>query len=183
MPDEAAASDLIQMGVITGAHGVRGDVTVKSFTEVAADIAAYGPLLDRSGGRRFRLRIKGQTRGLLVASLAEVADRDTAQALKGTALFLPRSALPQPEEESFYYADLIGLRVEDLAGQELGRVQAVDDHGAGDLLTIATAGGELLLPFTRQAVPKVDLESGRLVVDPPDEILVRPDGEAGGQDG
>ncbi len=178
MADEAAAQDLIQMGVITGAHGVRGDVTVKAFTEVAQDIAAYGALQDRSG-KQYRLRLKGETRGLLVASLKGISDRDAAQRLKGTPLLLPRSALPPPEEESFYYADLIGLRVEDLAGQLLGRVSAVDDHGAGDLLTIAkAAGGELLLPFTRQAVPQVDLAGGRLVVDPPEEILVRPGGEA-----
>lgn len=178
MADETAAEELIQMGVITGAHGVRGDVTVKAFTEVARDIVAYGPLRDRSG-QQFRLRLKGETRGLLVASLQGVTDRDQAARLKGTQLLLPRSALPPPEEESFYYADLIALRVEDLEGRLIGQVKAVDDHGAGDLLTIATAaGGELLLPFTRQAVPQVDLAAGRLVVDPPAEILVPPGGKS-----
>jgi len=174
--DSAGKRPLIQMGVITGAHGVRGDVTVKSFTEVAEDLAGYGPLLDRSGRRQFRLRIKGKTRGLLVAALAEVRNRDEAEALKGTGLFLPRDSLPEPEEESFYYADLIGLRVEDGEGRLLGLVKAVDDHGAGDLLTIAREeGGELLLPFTRQVVPSVDLAARRLIVDPPHEILVRPE--------
>ncbi len=175
MPGDDAAKDLIQMGVITGAHGVRGDVTVKSFTEVPEEIAAYGPLLDRSGRREFRLRLKGETRGLLIARIAGVADRDAALALKKTALFLPRTALPEPEEESFYYSDLIGLAVEDLAGRPMGRLRRIDDHGAGDLLTIALIeGGELLLPFTCLAVPTVDLAGGRLIVDPPEEILVQP---------
>ncbi len=183
MSDDTEKRNPIQMGVITGAHGVRGDVTVKSFAEVAEDLTAYGPLSDRSGCT-YRLRLKGCTRGLLVAALAGVCDRDAAQALKGTTLFLPRSALPEPEEEDYYYADLIGLRVEDPAGQSLGRVKAVDNHGAGDLLTIALdAGEDLLLPFTCQAVLQVDLSGGRLLVDPPHEILVRPSAESAEEEG
>ncbi len=181
-----APGELIEMGVITGAHGLQGAVTVKSFAEVEEDLAAYGPLFDRSGRRQFRLRLKGRTRGLLIASIPGLTDRDQAQALKGTRLFLPRKALPEPEEESYYYTDLVGLAVEDLQGRPLGRVRAVEDHGAGDLLTIARAeGGELLLPFTRQAVPTVDLARGRLIVDPPEEILVRPRQEPAekGEDG
>ncbi len=167
---------MIQMGVITGAHGVRGAVTVKSFAELPEDLTAYGPLFDGSGKLSLRLRLAGQTRGLLIARIEGVEDRDAALALKGTGLFLPRSALPDPEEsESYYYTDLIGLRVEDRAGALLGHVVAVDNHGAGDLLTLRdAAGGEQLLPFTRAVVPEVDLAGGRLVAELPEEILVPP---------
>ncbi len=179
MNDRVGAGRMIQMGVITGAHGVRGAVTVKSFAEVGEDLTAYGPLFDGSGKVTLRLRLTGRTRGLLIARIQGIDDRDAALALKGTRLFLPRSALPAPDEsESYYYADLIGLRVEDRAGGLLGHVVAVDNYGAGDLLTLRdAAGGEQLLPFTRAVVPEVDLAGGRLVAEPPEEILVPPRSE------
>jgi len=121
MTDKVAAGRLIQMGVVTGAHGVRGAVTVKSFAENPEDLTAYGPLLDGSGKVSLRLRLTGQTRGLLIAKVEGIGDRTAALALKGTKLFLPRSRLPAPDEpESYYYADLIGLKVEDRAGTLLG---------------------------------------------------------------
>ncbi|GAB5470015.1 MAG: ribosome maturation factor RimM [Rhodospirillales bacterium] len=179
---EAKAGTPILMGVVTGAHGVRGQVTVKSFAEAPEDLVAYGPLQDESGGRLFRPRLMGRTRGLLILAFEGLADRSAAQALRGTRLFLPRSALPDPEEpESYYHADLIGLRVEDRAGRLLGRVSAVDNHGAGDLLTLETPEGERLLPFTQAAVPEVDLAGGRLIAEPPEEILVHPDGGGEGK--
>ena len=166
---------LLQMGVIAGAHGLRGHVTVRSFAGAAADLTAYGPLRDRRGDTRFALTLVGKTRGLLIARLDGVRDRDAALALKGTELFLRREDLPPPEAEEFYYADLIGLAVEDRSGTPLGKVAAVGSHGAGDLLTVRRpGGGDLLLPFTRAAVPVVDLAGGRLIANPLADVPILP---------
>ena len=160
------------LGAIAGVHGVRGLVRVKSFTETPEDIAAYGPLSDEAGERRFTLTVTGRAKGLLLARIEGVTDRDRAAALKGTRLYAPRAALPALAEETYYHADLIGLAAEDPEGRPLGRVTAVENHGAGDLLEIAgdPGGGPLLVPFTRAAVPVVDLAGGRLVVDPPEPV-------------
>lgn len=164
-------AERICLAVIAGAHGVRGLVKLKCFTEVPEDVTAYGPLSDQRG-QSFRLTLKGRVKGTLLAAVAGVEDRDAAQALRGTRLYVPRSALPAPAEEEFYYADLIGLTAETPAGESLGRVRDVYDFGAGDLLEIE--GEErrtLVVPFTRATVPSIDLAGGRLVVDPPTEVL------------
>ena len=163
------------LGAIAGAHGVRGLVRVKSFTEAPEDIAAYGPLSDEAGGRRFTLTVTGRAKGVLLARIEGVTGRDQAAALKGTRLYAPRSALPDLAEETYYHADLIGLAAEDTEGRPLGRVAMVQNYGAGDLLEIEGGPQDrpLLVPFTRAAVPVVDLVGGRLVVDPPDELEAR----------
>ena len=161
----------ICLGAIAGAHGVRGLVRIKSFTAAPRDIAAYGPLEDEAGTRRFEIAVKGETKGLVLAALAGVGDRDAAEALKGTRLYVERAALPPPEdEEEYYHADLIGLRAETPDGTGLGRVVAVHNFGAGDLLELERPDGtELLLPFTKAAVPAVDLAAGRLVAEVPED--------------
>lgn len=175
----------ICVGIMVGAHGLRGLVKVKSFTEEPSDVAAYGPVSDEAGQRSWRLEVTGPAPGksagkkggdVLLVRIAGVTDRDAAQALHGTRLYVAREALPAlAEEETYYHADLIGLAVEDPAGRALGTVTAVENHGAGDLLEIAGPGGEsLLLPFTRAVVPEVDLAGGRLVALPPEEIVVQP---------
>ena len=163
------------LGAIAGAHGVRGLVKIKSFTEDPADLTAYGPLGDEAGGRRFEIAVTGQAKGLLLARIVGVADREAAQALRGVRLYVDRAALPEPEEaEAFYHADLIGLAAEDAQGEPLGRVAAVENYGAGDFLEIERPEGEsLLVPFTQVAVPLVDLEAGRVVVAPPEEVEAR----------
>ena len=160
------------LGAIAGAHGVRGLVKIKSFTQDPASLTAYGPLADESGRRRFEIVVTGQAKGLLVARIAGVEDRDAAQGLRGVRLYVARAALPEPEDaEEFYQADLIGLAAEDPRGRPLGRVAAVENYGAGDFLEIARAkGAPLLVPFTKAAVPLVDLEGGRVVIDPPEEV-------------
>ena len=169
----------ICVGVITGAHGVRGAVRVKSFTAVPADIATYGPLADESGGRRFRLRVVGEAKGVVVAKIAGIEDRDAAEALKGLRLYVERSALPEAGEEEYYHADLLGLEAALRDGTPLGRVRAVHDFGAGDSLEIALpSGATVLVPFTRTAVPVVDLAGGRVVIDPPEGLLDKPPTEA-----
>ncbi|MFQ5775805.1 MAG: ribosome maturation factor RimM [Kiloniellaceae bacterium] len=171
-----AGTRRVCVGVIAGAHGVRGLVRIKSFTEDPANLAAYGPLSDEGGGRRFEVTLAGRTRGALLARIEGVADRNAAQALSGTRLYVARAALPEPEEEEYYHADLIGLRAEDPAGRALGRVAAVHDFGAGDVLEIERAEEEpLLVPFTKAAVPVVDLAGGRLVVEPPEEAAAAPE--------
>jgi 16S rRNA processing protein RimM len=170
------------LGVMVGAHGVRGLVKVKSFTEVPADVAAYGPVSDEGGRQHWRLDVAGPAPGksgdVVLVRVEGVTDRDAAQALHGIRLYVDRAALPAlVEEEAFYHADLIGLRVEDAAGRLLGTVRAVENHGAGDVLAVAGPGGrELLLPFTRAVVPVVDIAGGRVVAAPPDEVEV-PSGE------
>src|SRR5690349_5250459 len=162
----------ILVGAIAGAHGVRGAVRIRSFTADPRAVGAYGALFDEAGTRRFQLTVTGNAKGGVVAQIAGVADRDQAEALKGTRLYIAREALPPPDgPEEFYIADLVGLDADRPDGSRLGRVTAVDNYGAGDVVEIAlAAGGSLAVPFTRQTVPVVDIEGGRLVVDPPAEV-------------
>jgi 16S rRNA processing protein RimM len=178
-------SERVCMGVIVGVHGVRGVVRLKSFAEAEADILSYGPLEDE-GGKSYKLTPQGRAKGVLLARVEGVADRDAAEALKGTMLYVSREALPAVDDNEFYHADLIGLRVERLDGSNLGSVLAVHDFGAGDLIDVQLVGTAqtVLLPFNAATVPVVDLEGGRLVVDPmpgllDDEVDEAPDGESG----
>lgn len=174
----------ICVGKVVGAHGVRGQVKLKSFTLDPADVVAYGPLFDETGARRFKVALSGVPKdGVFVARLDGVADRDAAEALKGLTLYALRSALPAPEEEEFYYADLVGLRAETDDGELFGEVTAVHDFGAGDVLELRKADGRVAhLPFTRVVAPVVDVKGGRILVRPPDEVEVRGDEGAGGQE-
>jgi len=158
----------VLLGVIAAPHGVRGLVKVKSFTAEPAAIGAYGPLENEGGDRRFALEPVGAAKGMLIARLAGVADRDAAEKLKGVRLYVPRAALPEPGAEEYYHADLLGLVAVLRDGTPLGRVVAVNDFGAGDHLEIARQDeGSVMVPFTRAVVPVVDLAAGRLVIDPP----------------
>jgi 16S rRNA processing protein RimM len=165
----------ICVGVITGAHGVRGGVRLKSFTAEPENVASYGPLEDERGERSFALRIVGSAKGVLIAAISGIDDRDRAEALRGLRLYLPRLALPPTEEEEYYHADLIGLDAALPDGTALGTVRAVHDFGAGDTLEIERASGPpVMVPFTRAVVPIVDLDAGRLVLEPPPGLLDEP---------
>jgi 16S rRNA processing protein RimM len=155
------------VGAIVGVHGVKGAVRVKSFTAEAADIGRYGPVEDEATGRRLGLKVIGQAKGLVIARLTGVEDRDAAEALKGVRLTVPRESLPETAEDEFLYADLVGCRAETPDGAELGVVRGVFDFGAGEVLDVQGATGGLMVPFTRAAVPVVDVAGKRLVVDPP----------------
>jgi 16S rRNA processing protein RimM len=160
----------ICVGTIAGAHGVRGLVKIKSFTEKPKDVAAYGTLEDETGDRRFDISIVGASRGLIMARIAGVEDRDAAQALRGTRLYVDRAVLPETEEETYYHADLIGLEAVGVDGVILGKIKAVHNYGAGDVIEIERRDEEpLLVAFTKTAVPEVDLAGGRLVVREPEE--------------
>ena len=166
------------LGAVAGAHGVRGAVTIKPFTEDPLGVAAYGPVATEDGSRIFEVRITGRAKAGVTAKLDGIETREQAQALKGTLLFVPRDRLPEAEEDEFYIADLIGLRAVDPAGAELGEVVNVADFGAGDLMEIALTGRDaekkmptVFLPFTAEAVPKIDLAAGVVTVIPPEGLL------------
>ena len=161
-------SGRVCVGAVAGAFGVRGEVRLKSFCAEPADIATYGPLFTEDGGRSFSVRLTRPVTGGLGARLSGVGTREEAEALKGVTLWADRDALPSLPDDEFYHADLIGLEVVDTGGAVLGRVRAIYDHGAGDILEIA-GRKPIMLPFTRQFVPTVDLGAGRVVADPPEE--------------
>jgi len=167
-----SSENRICVGAIAGAFGVSGEARLKSFCAEPQAIAGYGPLTTEDGTRRFTLRITRVVKGGFAARLSGVATREQAEALKGTRLYAPRDKLPVLPDDEFYHADLIGLTVLDTGGGEIGKVRAIHDHGAGDMLEVTGPGGAMvLIPFTRKAVPTVDLATGRIVADPPEGTL------------
>jgi 16S rRNA processing protein RimM len=164
-------TDRICIGAISGAFGVTGEVRLKSFCTVPEDIASYGPLWSEDGSRQFRITLTRPVAGGLGARIAGVSDKDEADALRGTSLFIDRAKLPSLPDDEFYHADLIGLDAIDTGGEMLGKVLAVHNHGAGDIIEISSMRHKsaLLLPFTKAIVPNVDLSAGRLIVDLPEE--------------
>lgn len=162
------------LGVITGAHGVRGEVKVKTFTADPRAIARYGALSDAAGTRSFALKPRGSARGQVIAAIDGVDTRDAAEALKGVELFVARDRLPRPRRGETYIVDLVGLAAVAADGTAIGRVTRVVNYGAGDVLEIERPGAEaLLLPFAAPMVGDVDIENGRVVVSPPAEIEAR----------
>ena len=163
----------IVVGRIGAAHGIKGEVRVKSFTAAPMDLAAYSPL-EAADGRRFTVtaaRPVGASPDMLVVRFQGVGDRSAAEALNGLDLSVPRDRLPEPEADEFYHADLIGLAAVTPGGAPLGTIVAVPNYGAGDLLEIAPPKGPtLLVPFTRAVVPEINLTSRRVTVDPPAEV-------------
>lgn len=160
------------VGVVAGPHGVRGAVRIKSFTARPEDVAAYGPLGDESGTQHFDVQLIGAAKGVVIGRFSGVDDRNQAEALRGLHLYLPRAALPPPEDEEYYHVDLIGLAAMLADGTELGRVHAIHDFGAGDSLEIERNGAApLVVPFTRAVVPVVEIGAGRLVIDLPEGLL------------
>ncbi len=171
----------ILLGVIGRPHGVRGLVHVHSHTADPADLTAYGNLSDAQG-RRFVLRWRGEgiaeVSEIVAGREVRITDRDMAARLTRTELFIDRDRLPPADEEEFYLADLVGLEAVDTGGAVLGTVTLVHDYGAGASLEIAPsenmgAGHPLIVPFTRAAVPVVDIAAGRVVVDPPAETIAQ----------
>ncbi len=149
-----------------GAHGIKGEVRVKSFTADPEDLGAYGPLFDAKG-RRYTVQSARLQKNVVVARLAEVRDRNAAELLNGTELFVDRSALPEEGEDEFYQSDLVGLVARLTDGTVIGEVVAFHDFGAGDILEIAPEGGaSVMIPFTEAAVPQVDLDLGFILIEP-----------------
>jgi 16S rRNA processing protein RimM len=163
--------EMICVGAIAGAFGVRGETRLKSFTADPRAIADYAPLLSDRGS--FEIVITREIKGGFAARLSSVTTKEEADALKGVQLYAPRDRLPSLPDDEFYHTDLIGLAVFDTGGAQLGKVQAVQNHGASDLLELSIPGlsHTALLPFTQANVPTVDLASGRIVADPPEGLL------------
>ena len=158
------------VAAVAAAHGIRGGLKLKTFTERPEDVAAYGPLFDRDGKLLFSLTVISAVKGGVIARADSVEDRNAAEELRGTELFVPRFALPDPDEDEFYHADIEGLEAFYIGGDRLGIVKRVSNHGAGDLLEIADGRGRLhILPFDKASVPLVDLENRRL------EVTLRPE--------
>jgi 16S rRNA processing protein RimM len=156
---------------IGAAHGVRGAVKLWTFTEDPLAVKRYGPLATKDGARRFEVASAREAKGHLVATLKGVTTREEAERLNGVELYVARDKLPATDDDEYYYADLIGLAAVTTADEPLGRVVAIHNFGAGDIIEIAPPHGPtLLLPFTNAVVPKVDLAGGRAVIELPDEI-------------
>lgn len=164
-------TDLICIGAIAGSFGVAGEVRLKSFCSNPSDIGTYGPLLSEDGLREYHITLTRPVAGGLGARVHGITNKEAADALRGTSLYVPRDRLPKLPDDEYYHVDLIGLAAFDPGGVELGKVTAVYNHGAGDILEISPAGHKsaLLLPFTMAIVPNVDLAAGRIVVDLPEE--------------
>ena len=161
------------LGQIGAAHGVRGEVRLRSFTSDPAAIADYGPL-ETEDGRVLEIEALRPAKDHFVARLSGIGDRDAAGALTNTKLYVPRERLPRTQDpDEFYHADLIGLAAVDLAGKTLGTVVAIHNFGAGDLIEVRpqTGGSTALVPFDLTHVPEVDIASGRIVVHPPDGLF------------
>jgi 16S rRNA processing protein RimM len=164
----------VLLGVIIGAQGLKGEVKVKTFTATPEGLGAYGPLHDKDG-RAFSIASVRAGKDISFVSFGEIANRNAAEKLKGVELFVSRDALPAPDPEEFYHADLVGLHAEDAEGRAIGTVRAIHNFGAGDVIEIVRPDGdEVFLPFTREVAQEIDLASGRIVIAAPEEV------EAGG---
>jgi 16S rRNA processing protein RimM len=161
---------MILVGRVAGAFGVKGEVRVTAYTAEPAALLDYKDLKREDGSPALTLTSGRPAKGGLVVRAAEVETREEAEALRGLKLFIPRDILPEPDEDEFYVTDLIGLAVETLDGEPLGRIRQVQDFGAGDLLEIQPeAGPSWWLPFTKEAVPEMRLAEGKVVAVRPEE--------------
>ncbi len=156
---------------IGAAHGVRGEVKLWPFTEDPMAVIDYGPLLSKDGARQFEVVRARIAKDHLVAVLKGITTREDAERVNGIELYIARDKLPPTEAGEYYYADLIGLRAVDTAGAAIGKVLAIHNFGAGDIIEIAPERGPtLLLPFTDAVVPTVDLAEGHVVIVMPQEV-------------
>ena len=157
--------DLILVGRVAGAFGVKGEVRLTAFTADPMALLDYRDLRRENGAAGLTLTSARPTKGGVVGRADEIQTREQAEALRGLKLFISRDAFPEPEEDEFYIADLIGLEARDASGAVIGRVKAAQDFGAGDLLEIQPADGSASwwLPFTREAVPEVRLAERRII--------------------
>ena len=156
----------ILLGVVGGAHGIKGEVRIKSFTEDPTDIKAYGPLFDAKGNK-YTIRTARIQKNVVVVTINEIADRNGAELLNGTELFVDRSALPEDDEDEFYQSDIVGMAVESVDGAAIGTVIAFHDFGAGEVIEIKPErGSSVMIPFSEAAVPDIDVERRVMIVEP-----------------
>lgn len=169
MPNNKTTNRIL-VGEISGAHGIRGDVLVRAYTGAPEAIASYGPLTDAAGQRSFTLRVVRVTSKGIVARIGGIEDRNAAEPLRGTKLYINRDRLPESESAEYYYADLIGLRAVASDGSALGKIVSVQNFGAGDLLELKPGDGTEteFIPFEDRWVPAVDLAAGTIVINRPE---------------
>lgn len=157
----------ICLGAVVGVHGIKGEVKVKSFTEVPEDIDRYGIVENEAGSRKFSIKVTGHSKELLRVKIKGVDDRNEAFALKGTGFYVSKDVLPELPEEEFYHSDLIGLEARALEdNRSLGKVVGIYNFGAGDMLEIKTGedGKSEILPFTKEYFPTVNIKEGYIIV-------------------
>ena len=166
MPDVKPPRNPILLGVVGGAHGIKGEVRIKSFTEDPTDIKAYGPLFDAKGNT-YTIRTARIQKNVVVVTINEISDRNGAELLNGTELFVDRSALPADDEDEFYQSDIVGMAVESVDGAAIGTVIAFHDFGAGEVIEIKPErGSSVMIPFSEAAVPDIDVERRVMIVEP-----------------
>ena len=166
-------SELICVGSIAGAFGVKGELRVKSFCANPSDLAKYTPLLTEDGEKSYELSLIGEIKNGFSARIVDIDNKEAADALRGVSLFARREDLPELPVDEYYYSDLIGFEVADTGGLFIGTVKTVVNHGADDLLEISIPGASdtALVPFTKIFVPTVDMNAKKIVIDPPEGLL------------
>jgi 16S rRNA processing protein RimM len=172
---------LICVGVITSAHGIKGAVKIKSFTEDPSDIANYSPLYGIDGRLEYKIKILSQNGDLMIAAISGIATRNDAEKLGNTELYVTRDMLPEVGEEEFYHEDLIGLEARLVgSGKVLGFVSAINNHGAGDIIEIKMNNGKIeLLAFTKSNIPEINIKAGYIVIAFPEAEFVEGDAAVG----
>jgi 16S rRNA processing protein RimM len=161
----------VLIAAVIGAHGLKGEVKVKTFTATPDALARYRTLHAKDGRLFTIAQLRPGKADEAVATLAEVVDRSTAESLRGLELFVKRDALPAPDVDEFYHADLIGLTAMDEADRVIGTIKAIHNYGAGDVIEIARGDGDsVMLPFVKDFVPVIDLKAGRVVIAEPAEV-------------
>lgn len=176
-PSSTEAS-LVAVGVITGAHGIRGQVKIRSFTTDPYDIADYDPLLNETGSKRYELKIDAATKNGLVGTVKGIKNRNEAELMKGTKFFIDKTKIPDADEDEFFYEELVGLKVRDASGAAIGTVTAMYDFGAGDIIEIKHSdGAKEMYPFTRASFPDVKVTDGYISAELPEFVEARDERE------
>lgn len=172
---QGAEGKLVCVGKISTPHGVRGDVNIMPYVEDSTFFLAHSSYYNEKGEAVYTVRIKGQKKQVLIAAVEGVTDRNAAERLRGTALYMPRDLLPEADEEEFYYEDLVGLAVHTAEQKDYGTVKAVYNFGAGDVIEIvlASSGKLELFSFTKEVVPEVRVAEGYVLLKAPEMIRAK----------
>lgn len=167
------SNELICVGSIGGSYGVNGELRIKSFCAIAEDIETYSPLTREDGTGSYTIAIVRAVKGGFVIRMPEISTKEQADAMKGVKLYARRDQLPSLPDDEYYHSDLTGLQVLDTGGATLGTVKSVQNHGAGDLLEVQLpeSSATVLVPFTLAVIPTVDMDTGRIIADPPDGLF------------
>jgi len=180
-------SDRLLLGVIAGPRGIKGEMKVKTFTKIPEDIVSYGLLEDKTGSTKFNVTLVGSAKNLPVIRIKGVTDRNQAEALKGQELYISREKLPEIEgDDEFYHSDLVGLDVMEQDGTKYGEILRLYDFGAGDIMEVKPeskgAKSSVLVPFTKEMVPTVDLAARRVIINLSDDFFDVPEQEKAEED-